>query len=71
MKLSDIMSAAGLASYAEIGLILFTVAFVAVAIRVLWFDKREELESIARIPLEQELTSGAQRASQAAEGEAS
>ncbi len=71
MKLSDIMSAAGLASYAEIGLILFTVAFVAVAIRVLWFDKREELESIARIPLEQEHTSGAQRASQVAEGEAS
>jgi hypothetical protein len=71
MKLSDIMSAAGLASYAEIGLILFTVAFVAVAIRVLWFDKREELESIARIPLEQEPTSGAQRASQVAEGEAS
>jgi hypothetical protein len=71
MKLSDIMSAAGLASYAEIGLILFTVAFVAVAIRVLWFDKREELESIARIPLEQELTSGTQRVQQATEGEAS
>ncbi len=71
MKLSDIMSAAGLASYAEIGLILFTVAFVAVAIRVLWFDKREELESIARIPLEQELTSRAQRVPPVAEGEAS
>jgi cbb3-type cytochrome oxidase subunit 3 len=71
MKLSDIMSAAGLASYAEIGLILFTVAFVAVTIRVLWFDRKEELESIARIPLEQELTSGAQRVGQGAEGEAS
>jgi cbb3-type cytochrome oxidase subunit 3 len=71
MKLSDIMSAAGLASYAEIGLILFTVAFVAVAIRVFWFDKREELESMARMPLEQELTSGVQRVQQATEGEAS
>ncbi len=70
MKLSDIMSAAGLASYAEIGLVLFAVAFVAVAIRVLWFDEREELDSIARIPLEPELTSASQRTQQLAEGEA-
>jgi hypothetical protein len=47
------------------------VAFVAVAIRVFWFDKREELESMARMPLEQELTSGVQRVQQATEGEAS
>jgi hypothetical protein len=71
MKLSDIMSAAGLASYAEVGLILFTLAFFAVAIRVIWFERREELESIARIPLDSDRVSSERRVQQVAEGEAS
>jgi hypothetical protein len=34
MKLSDIMSAAGLATWAELALVLFFAAFVLVCIRV-------------------------------------
>jgi hypothetical protein len=35
MKLSDVMSAAGLAGYAEVALILFLSVFVAVVVQVL------------------------------------
>lgn len=51
MRLSDIMSQMGLASYAEVGLILFFLAFVAVAVR-LWRTSNETLHQHACIPLD-------------------
>lgn len=69
MKLSDIMGAAGLAAYAEIGLVIFMVVFVVVAIRVLWFGRREDFERQGRIPLEHE--DAFRGTSESAEGEAS
>jgi hypothetical protein len=50
MRLSDIMSQMGLASYAEVGLILFFLTFVAVAIRLSRTSK-ETLLQHAHIPL--------------------
>jgi len=49
MKLSDVMSAMDLASYAEVGLILFFGAFLAVAIDVV--RKGRALEVHGRLPL--------------------
>jgi hypothetical protein len=49
MKLSDVMSAMNLATYAEAGLVLFLAAFVAVA-----FDlarRGKELDAHANLPL--------------------
>jgi hypothetical protein len=40
MKLSDVMSAAGLAGWAEAALIIFFLAFLLVCLRVLRGDRR-------------------------------
>ncbi len=65
MKLSDVMGHAGLSGYAEIAMILFLVAFVAVMLRVTVFSNRREMERASRLPLEddpRELSrTGAQR----------
>jgi cbb3-type cytochrome oxidase subunit 3 len=55
MKLSDIVSGAGLAMYAEIALLMFFVVFLAILMRTL-FANRESLERAARMPLEDEQT---------------
>jgi hypothetical protein len=47
MKLSDVMSAADLAVYAEIGLVIFFAAFVAVAIRVIFMSKSGYSEELS------------------------
>ncbi|HSR15262.1 MAG TPA: CcoQ/FixQ family Cbb3-type cytochrome c oxidase assembly chaperone [Gemmatimonadales bacterium] len=52
MRLSDIMSNAGLAGYAEIALVLFLVAFLAIAIRIFWPGRKKELDEISRLPLD-------------------
>jgi len=52
---SDVMSAAGLAIYAELGLVLFLAVFVAVVVRLLWPGRTAEFERLARIPLDDEL----------------
>jgi hypothetical protein len=49
MKLSDVMSAMGLATYAEAALVIFLVVFAAVAVDVLRGGKRKE--SLAALPL--------------------
>ncbi|MGC4067996.1 MAG: hypothetical protein QM784_25775 [Polyangiaceae bacterium] len=51
MSLSDIMSGAGLAGYAEVGLILFLVSFVAISVWL--FAKRNdaEWETMRHLPL--------------------
>lgn len=51
MSLSDIMSAAGLAGYAEVGLILFLLAFVAIAIRTMARGRGAEWERARQLPL--------------------
>lgn len=51
MKLSDVMSAAGLSGYAEIGLCLFLAVFVSVAVRTFRRSAHAEFERLARLPL--------------------
>lgn len=55
MKLSDIMSAMRLELYAETGLIIFFVVFLAICIKLAFFSPRDELERAARIPLDDQL----------------
>ncbi len=71
MKLSDVMSAAGLASYAEVGLVLFLAAFLVVAIRVFWFERSDVLEAVNRIPLDDEQLGRRPEIVREQEGEAS
>jgi cbb3-type cytochrome oxidase subunit 3 len=51
MSLSDIMSGAGLAGYAEVGLVLFLLSFLAIAIWL--FAKRNDAdwEAMRHLPL--------------------
>jgi len=49
MKLSDVMSAMGLATYAEAALLIFLLVFAAVAVDVLRSGRRKE--SLASLPL--------------------
>ena len=50
MKLSDVMGAMGLSVYAEIGLVLFLVAFTLIAVDLLR-GNRAELERARALPL--------------------
>ena len=52
MKLSDIVSHAGLAGYAELALILFVIVFVGVMLRTWRPSRRDELEAQRMLPLE-------------------
>ena len=50
MRLSDIMSQMGLASYAEVGLVIFFLTFVVVGVR-LWRTSKDMIHEHAQIPL--------------------
>ena len=52
MKLSDIMSHAGLSVYAQIALVLFVVVFVSVIIRTFAPSRNRELMEAALLPLD-------------------
>ncbi len=52
MKLSDIMSAAGLAIYAEWALVLFMLAFLGIAAWAFWPSRKDALEANAKLPLD-------------------
>jgi cbb3-type cytochrome oxidase subunit 3 len=52
MRLTDIMSGSGLAFYAEIALILFLIAFVAIAVWIFHPSRKRSLEQDSRIPLD-------------------
>ena len=52
MRLTDIMSNAGLSGYAEVALILFFAAFVGVAIATFLPSRKKEMDRAARLPLE-------------------
>ena len=51
MRLSDVMSHAGLSGYAIVALVLFLAAFTAIVIRVVR-ARRPDLDRLARMPLE-------------------
>jgi cbb3-type cytochrome oxidase subunit 3 len=57
MKLSDVMSAMQLCAYAELGLLLFLLAFVLIAVDLLR-RKKSELEEAQMLPLEDERKEG-------------
>lgn len=54
MRLSDIMSHAGLSGYAIVGLILFMLAFLTIAWNVFRGSRRAEFERARLLPLEDE-----------------
>ena len=54
MKLSDIMSHAGLAIYAEWALVLFMVAFVGIVLWVFRPGNKSRFDSDAQMPLDDE-----------------
>ena len=54
MRLSEIMSHAGLSRYAEIALVLFLVAFVAIVVWTFRPGARRRMEHDARLPLDDE-----------------
>jgi hypothetical protein len=52
MKLSDIMSSMQLSQYAEVALLLFLGAFIAVSVSVFFGRDADEWERRRRLPLE-------------------
>jgi hypothetical protein len=52
VKLSDIMSHAGLSVYAQVALVLFVLAFLAAALRLLAPSQQAALRATARLPLD-------------------
>lgn len=54
MKLSDVMSAADLSIYAQVGLVLFMLVFLGVVIRVMLPGRGRLDEELVRIPFSKE-----------------
>lgn len=53
MRLSEIVGAAtGLAVYAEVGLVLFLLAFIAVLVQVVWKANQDEFQRAESLPLD-------------------
>jgi cbb3-type cytochrome oxidase subunit 3 len=52
MSLTDIMSAAGLDGYAEVGLVLFLIAFLVIVVRVFQPSRKRSWERAARLPFD-------------------
>lgn len=52
-SISDVVSGAGLAGYAEIALLIFFLVFVAVGLRVL-FSGKHSFSDAAQLPLDDE-----------------
>ncbi len=52
MSLSDAVSGSGLAFYAEVALVLFLIAFVAVLIQVSGSKKKDRYREQSALPLE-------------------
>jgi cbb3-type cytochrome oxidase subunit 3 len=55
VSLSDIMGHAGLSVWAEAGLILFLIVFVAIAVRTFWPGRGREMDEAARLPLDDDV----------------
>lgn len=54
MRLSDIMSAMGLAAFPQIGMVIFVTVFVAITARVYWRRRPETLERYAGMALDRD-----------------
>lgn len=54
MKLSDVMSAADLSIYAQVGLVLFMLVFLGVLVRVMWPGRGRLDDELVRIPFSKE-----------------
>jgi cbb3-type cytochrome oxidase subunit 3 len=54
MKLSDIMGAANLSAYAEVAMILFFAAFIAIVIATFAPGRRKTYDAASRMPLDDE-----------------
>jgi cbb3-type cytochrome oxidase subunit 3 len=52
MKLSDIMSNAGLSMYAQVALVIFLAVFIAITIRTYLPSRKQELDDASRLPLD-------------------
>jgi hypothetical protein len=52
VRLSDIMSSMQLGSYAEVAMLLFLGAFVAVAVSIFWGRDTKEWERCRHLPLD-------------------
>jgi cbb3-type cytochrome oxidase subunit 3 len=65
MRLSDVMSAAGLASWTEVALILCFVAFTAIVIWVFVIRSKPSYDHVRNLPLEE---NGADSATATAKG---
>ncbi|MFB6375735.1 MAG: hypothetical protein ABEN55_22090 [Bradymonadaceae bacterium] len=50
--IQDVLESSGLAGFAEIGVIMFVIAFVLVLLRVWWMDAGEARDR-AELPLEE------------------
>ncbi|RAL23111.1 hypothetical protein DL240_09520 [Lujinxingia litoralis] len=57
----EIMEAAGLEAFAEVGLILFVIAFVLIVLRAA-FAKKEEINHVQHLPLEDGTLTGQESA---------
>ena len=63
MKLSDIMSAAGLTSWAEIGLVISFLTFAAIVAYVFVVRSRDSYEEDRNLPFDDDPTTGGRRTS--------
>jgi cbb3-type cytochrome oxidase subunit 3 len=52
MKLSDVMSHANLAVFAEVAMVIFMAAFVGIVIWLFWPSRRDALEQHRSMPLD-------------------
>ena len=52
MRLSDIMSHAGLSTYAEVALVIFLIAFLLIAVGVFAPSRKREFDEASRMPLD-------------------
>ena len=54
MRLSDIISAVGLAAFPQIGMVIFVVVFAAITVRVFGRRRPEVLEQYAGMALDEQ-----------------
>ncbi len=52
MRLSDIMSNAGLSGYAEVALVLFVLAFAGIAVATFLPSRKSEMDRAGRLPFD-------------------
>ena len=65
MRLSDVMSAAGLASWTEVALVLCFIVFTAIVVWVFVIRSKPSYDHVRNLPLEE---NGADSATATAEG---